>query len=80
MESLRTRQLYYKDLKYGMQSTLAVVTMISTLVLSMDVGVLGAQSSQVREVLGLERWGQGLMQSCSVVGAVVGKCYETDRL
>ena len=42
MESLRTRQLYYKDLKSGLQTTLAVVTMISTLVLSMDVGMLSA--------------------------------------
>lgn len=80
MELLRTRQLYNKDLKSGAQTTLAMVSMISTLVLSVDVGVLSAQSSQVREVLGLDRWGQGLMQSCSVLGAVVGKCYETDRI
>jgi hypothetical protein len=33
MESLRTRQLYYMDLKSGLQTTLAVVTMLSTLVL-----------------------------------------------
>jgi hypothetical protein len=42
MESLRTRQLYYKDLKSGLQTTLAVVTMFSTVVLSMDIGVLSA--------------------------------------
>lgn len=80
MESLRTKQLYYKDLKSGLQKTLSVVTMFSTLVLSMDVGVLSAQSPQVREVLGLSRWGQGLMQSCAVLGTVIGKCYETDRV